>query len=373
VFAGAVPAKPRVVVVGGGITGAFAALAAAPVADVVLIERRRPVDSASTRNPGGLNPRHGLPVAGPLADLAADSLRRHRALWEQWGDERVGRPVRRLHVALDDAEAADLRAAAARHRTGDGFTADWREPAEAREIEPALQPGIAGALDVSGNYRVEPTTCLAAVTEQAVRCGATLREGEAIGITARGDAVTAVTTAGGSVDCDALVIATGPWVTAPARWLGAELPVISVRGEMLLVAGYPIPVRSEISHGIFGAYPNPDATVWLGGTEDASSGDAEPTETGRRQILDAADRILAGVASAAVLAHTAGHRPMTPDHLPIVGAVPGWTNVAVALGGGRKGMLLSAALGQAAVDVVLEGTTRLPIAGMQPGRDMRQP
>jgi glycine/D-amino acid oxidase-like deaminating enzyme len=61
-------------------------------------------------------------------------------------------------------------------------------------------------------------------------------------------------------------------------------------------------------------------------------------------------------------------RPSTFDGIPIVGFAPGWDNVCLALGGGRKGMLFAAGMGAATADLLLTGSTPLPIDPCSPGR-----
>ena len=62
---------PRIVVVGGGIAGAFAAyFLAGDGYDVRLIERGGIGGQASGLNPGGLNPLHGTGIPGSMQALA---------------------------------------------------------------------------------------------------------------------------------------------------------------------------------------------------------------------------------------------------------------------------------------------------------------
>jgi glycine/D-amino acid oxidase-like deaminating enzyme len=66
-----------------------------------------------------------------------------------------------------------------------------------------------------------------------------------------------------------------------------------------------------------------------------------------------------------VIEHLASLRPMARSALPIVGRAAGWTNVFVANGGGIKGMLLSAGVGAAIRDLVMNGATALPLPDAQ--------
>ncbi len=67
------------------------------------------------------------------------------------------------------------------------------------------------------------------------------------------------------------------------------------------------------------------------------------------------------MANAQLLKQTACLRPVAPDGLPILGRAPGWENVYLATGAGKKGILLSAAMGKATADLLATGTTNLPI------------
>jgi glycine/D-amino acid oxidase-like deaminating enzyme len=50
----------------------------------------------------------------------------------------------------------------------------------------------------------------------------------------------------------------------------------------------------------------------------------------------------------------------------VVGRAPGWDNAFIANGGGIKGVLLSIGIGTAIRDLVLSGTTTLPVMDFAP-------
>ena len=66
--------------------------------------------------------------------------------------------------------------------------------------------------------------------------------------------------------------------------------------------------------------------------------------------------------------HTVCLRPVTPDWLPIIGKAPGWENVWLNTGAGKKGILLCPAMGKAAADLIVSGSTDVPIQGFDPSR-----
>ena len=69
---------------------------------------------------------------------------------------------------------------------------------------------------------------------------------------------------------------------------------------------------------------------------------------------------------------TACLRPISADGLPIVGQVPGWQNLYVGTGSGRKGILWSTGMCHGLADLVLKGVTEVPgIPALDPGTIFR--
>jgi glycine oxidase len=365
--------QPRVAVVGAGITGAYAAyfLAGAGAA-VTLIERDAVAGAASGHNAGGLNPLHGPGVPGPLADLALAALALHVDAWPTLRTLSAGgfgeRFLGRWHVALDAAEAEGLAAREALHNRTPGFSAHWLDAAELGAREPRVTPDAVGALWTEGNARVDPDRYTRAVVRAAVQRGAVIHRAEAVGLRHSARRVSGVQLADGTLACDAVVLATGPWCESVEAWLGLSLWVEPVKGELLRTAPPAVGLSADITAGSTAVYPAADGSLWLGGTEDRTGLDAVPTAGARERILAGVRRLVPGLGELPILEHIAALRPVTADGLPLVGRADGWDNVGLALGSGRKGMLLSAALGRAVADLVLTGATELPIEPCAPGR-----
>ena len=323
-----------IAVIGGGISGAFAAyFLARRGAAVTLIERDEPAAHASGNNPGGLNPLHGPGIPGPLQELALEAFRLHR--------EHFSPPPRpRLQLAVDAADAEALERSKALYDSTPGFSARWLERDELSELEPGLDPAVRRGLWTEGNAKVDAAdytrTVVAAADADLVKAEVTGLRGTELRL-GNGD----------TVSCDGIVIATGPWVAGPAAWLDVPLPVEAVDGELALVErGAPTPV--DLAWRDAAVYDAGNPRAWLGGPAGGVA------------------RILPGLRDAHVLRRTRAPRPVTPDGLPIAGMVA--DNVCLALGGGRKGMLLSAALGLAAAELLSEGRTDLPIDPCSPER-----
>ena len=342
----------HVVVIGGGITGAFAAyfLGRSGVR-VTLLERDGVASHASGANPGGLNPLHGPGIPGPLQELALASFRLNLEHWDEIrrrsGIDFSERFVSRLHVALDDGEAAALAELGHLHNATPGFSARLLSPAELLRLEPRVTPDAVGGLLAEGNASVDPAAYTRAVAAAATSFGAETVLGEATGLRTTGDRADGVFVGTETIDCDGVVVAAGAW----CETLGISVPVEPVKGELLLARAESGPLRHDVSRREVGAYGSAEG-IWLGGTEDRAGFDETPTEAGRARILERITALLPGLGRLEVLRHVAALRPATPDGLPLAALAPPFANVCVAGGGGRKGMLLGAALGHAAAELV---------------------
>jgi D-amino-acid dehydrogenase len=126
--------------------------------------------------------------------------------------------------------------------------------------------------------------------------------------------------------------------------LGATVPVAPLKGQIVHLSLPATDTRQwTIVQPVLGFYlvPWPDGRVACGGTMEAQAGfDTRPTADGLHQLLRECLRTAPGLAQATVDEVRVGLRPATPDDRPIIGPVPGWSNVHVATGHGAEGLLL---------------------------------
>ncbi len=197
-----------------------------------------------------------------------------------------------------------------------------------------------GGLLTRGNAHVDPGPYTRAVARAAQSLGARIASAEAVGLRRDGARATHVDSDAGEHPLDGLVLAPGAWSEGPFGWLGLPAMTTPVKGELVLArvdSGAP---AADLSWGPVGVYAAGPDRVLLGGTEDDAGLDSNATDDGRERVLSGVARLLPGLGEPDVLEHWAGLRPVSPDGLPIVGIAPGWSNVCLAGGSGRKGMLL---------------------------------
>ena len=364
-----------VVIVGGGAAGCSVAyhLALAGVKSTV-IEREGIGTQASGFASGGLNPLEGAQIPGPLGALAIESYRMHLeqfgSLAEASGVEYQGRIVSLLKVAFDAEEMGELEEsrkifAAAE---GDGFSARLLTREEALELEPGVSREIVGGLLCVGNGAVDSYQYTLALATAAEKLGVEFRSGSVQGLAVDGGGAAGVLVGDGQIGCDCLVLAAGPWSRQAETWLDVSIPVEPLKGETLRLEYSGEQLRHDLSGGGGSLYAKPDGLVWCGTTEEWQGFDKEPSESARQSIIQRAVRIVPGLEQARLALHTACLRPVTPDWLPLIGKAPGWDNVYLATGAGRKGILLSPGMGKAVTDLIVTGSTEVSIGTCAPER-----
>ncbi len=360
----------RVIVVGGGVIGCSIAYQLANAgANVALIERDGIGSHASGRNPGNLNPILGGEPA--LVPLGLESLRLHLALAPELAvlgcaHYRI-EPVKRVLLAFDDQDREELDATARLFATHEDFRTIRVVPPQLRALEPRLSDAVIEGLLIEGNGSLHSLAFTRALADGAQKLGAIRLPSRMVGVRHENRRrVRAVHTESGELACDALILAMGPWVAEMRSWFGIELPVEPVKGEMLRLKLPGANVTHDFTHGMISLYRRGDDEVWVGVTRERCGFDERPTESARKMLIDGAARIMPAVREATLIEHLAALRPATPTGLPVIGCVPGWSNVFVANGGGIKGVLLSAGIGVAIRDLVLTGETAMPIADFLP-------
>jgi glycine/D-amino acid oxidase-like deaminating enzyme len=326
----------EIIVVGGGIAGATIACELARRGrDVVLYEQATLAAGASGRNTGTL-----LHQSEPAV---AAMLRVSDAVYRELGTVRLT-PRAQLLVARDERQLAQterrVRAIAAH-----GVRTERLSGAELRTELPWLHPDVAGAYALAGAHTVDSEAATRAFAEAAREAGATIVTGTRVGAIARGGVVSDA----GRVTADAVVVATGPWLgdllpDVPLRagrgWLMRTsrlpfaLPWIVEEDswpdqEVLGLAARPATL-AELAAGegerpvgrCFLLCPLPGGDALLGASLSTSLRDTIEGTGAPRALAARALEFAPGLAQAIGITRAwSGLRPMTPDGLPLAGAL----------------------------------------------------
>ena len=365
-----------VVIVGGGIAGIATAyyLARAGIASTV-VERDSLASHASGFAYGGLS--GGIPNGPePNQPIIQTSMRLYRTLAADLASE-TGMDVQlqdrpALRIALNDDEATALTRHLAWQQAQPAYTVAWLGHDDCLKIEPRLNPDVVGGLHILGGLDVEPYRLTLAIAQAAEKRGVTVRGGEVTGLRREGHRVTGVVLGGETLAAGAVVLAMGPWSGAATAWTGVNVPVRPLKGQIIRLKAPGEPYPYSIGHLKNYAMSKPaDDYVWCGTTEEEVGFDESKTTEARDKIIDSTLLMLPSLADADLALQTACLRPVTPDNVLMLGAMPGYDNLHIATGGGRQGIMMGPGMGNAIASLIATGKTDVDLTSYDPGRFAR--
>ncbi len=235
--------------------------------------------------------------------------------------------------------------------------------------EPAMLPGVRGAIRFPGDGRLRPDRYVAELARVVRERGGLIEEHcrvERLEATASG---VRLTTSQGRREGRDAVIALGAWTPAFARTLGLNAPIQPGKGYSItysrpsLVPRHPMVLKDR----------SVCVTVWdsgfrLGSTMEFSGHDDTLNETRLAALERGASEFLREPVGPDVQERWCGWRPMTWDDLPLLGRAPRYDHVWMAAGHGMLGISMSAATGQLMADLM---TGRTPAFDPSPYRPER--
>lgn len=354
----------EVVVVGAGIVGASCAYALALRGfSVHLVERDAPARGSSGACEGNLV-LWDRPTA-PDLELARWSHARWAELAGELLDE-TGLDIEfdrkgSLMLAHDEDALGAAREKCtwlAEHNVA----FEWLDRAALHEAEPVLAPDLQSGVYFPLDAQIEPRIATAALVAAAQRRGAAVHLHElVVSIAPASDGHTAtVTTSRHEIEATHVIVAAGVWT--PRLLAGiAEIPVTARKGQIAVVtaeidvrhkameAGYVRTVSSDES-GLQVATvveSTRSGSILLGSSRLGTHPDDRDVDVAvLNQIVTRAIRFIPGLAKARLLRSYAGLRPMSSDHTPIIGPLPGQASILVATGHEGGGVMMAAATGE---------------------------
>jgi glycine oxidase len=365
--------RPDVVIIGGGVMGCATAyfLATRHGQRVLVLERDGVASGASGGAAGELGAvgRHrfsaeytafilrGIALQNELeAELRAASGIDYRLM-----------DIPMLRPAFDDHEAAALREQMAWQREL-GMQVDWYDERSVHTLGTWLAPeAIGGALTIERQLETYPfALALAGAAEQA---GVRFRTAEVTGLL--GDGVARGVRVGAEeIEAGQVLIASGPWAVHAGPWIGMDLPIYPLRGQIVhvdLPSGLTMPTHA-IFHESGYVLPKAGGDLLVGTTQEEAGFDANPTMEAQNAIMESVGALAPAVLDAPIRDLTACLRPACRDELPVIGPVPGWEGLHLCTGHGYKGITLALVTGLHLAELMAQGASSLSLDLYSPAR-----
>jgi D-amino-acid dehydrogenase len=349
-----------VVVVGGGLVGSALAYELVTRGASTILVDRHDRGRATDAGAGILSPETNLDSDPGAFTFGMAAARHHTDLTERLIEDGIADTGLATTGSLVVAERAGddpvMDAAAVLLTERSPGLIQEVDPEEAKRLFPPLGR-VRRALFNPAARRVDGRVLNAGLRSAALSRGLEVIEGTAT-IEARGESrVDGVVTDEGPVSAATVVVAGGAWSEELGTALGVPLPVSPLKGQIVHLALPDTDSRSwPIVQPVLSFYlvPWAEGRVACGGTLEAEAGfDHRVTADGLLQLLRECLRTAPGLAAATMVEVRVGSRPATRDGRPVVGRLPGWTNVFAATGHGTEGLLLGPYSAAVVADLVL--------------------
>jgi D-amino-acid dehydrogenase len=251
-------------------------------------------------------------------------------------------------------------------------------PGGPRELFPPLA-GELGAVWIGGAARIDGRAIRGSLLRAAMRHGARRVMGTAVLTESRGRVTGVVeVTSSEVIEADTVVVAAGAWTARIcaelSRAAAHSLAIGPQRGQIvhLDVPGADTsrwPVVLPDSGPYLLAFPS--SRVVLGATREDAGFDDRVTAGGLGGLLAAAAGLAPGLADATVVETRVGFRPVTPDGLPLLGALA--DGLVIAAGNGPEGLTAGPWTGRAAAALALGEQPAADLTAFDPARPLRWP
>ena len=301
--------------VGGGVMGLAAARALRQRGfGVTLCERGLPGRAASWASAG---------IVGATlrreGDPSTELRRFSRQLWPAFaaavqaesGLDPEYREIGCIHVAADEFEVTELQDA--------GDAGELLSSERLRELEPAINPALAGGLLVAGGNVDNRRLCRA--LEIAVRrIGVEIKTGvEVRRLATSGGRVAGVETSAGRVSAELVLVAAGAWSGAIDD-LQPRPAVHPQKGQILALDQSAVGVRHVLLTPLDPYFvPRADGRLVVGATREEGGWDPSLTAGGVAWLLNRAMDIVPALKDAPLAELWTGFRPLSDDGVPLIG------------------------------------------------------
>lgn len=332
-----------VLIIGGGVIGLAIALELSVLgAEVTIIERNSCGYGATWAAAGMLAPQAER-LSGALLDLAL----RSRDLYPDW--------INKVQ-SLTDLDCGYWQCGILAPCTNEVLIwkqnlhtfPEYCDRSQIKSIQTGLSHNVAGGLwftkDAQVDNRLLTQALIAALRMRSVKIleGVNVYRIETIK-----DQVTHLVTSHGNLQSDRYILATGAWTQELM-----PLPISPRKGQMLSVLDANLSLKTVLFGEDVYIVPRQDGRIIIGATVEDVGFTVGNTAQGIATLLNNAIRLYPAIATMPIQATWWGFRPYPPEEIPILEVSPNYSNLILATGHYRNGILLAPVTAKVIADLI---------------------
>ena len=304
-------------------------------------------------------PRRVVETCRAMSGLLGDSMAAHRALLAAIGAEDLLRHQGWLAVYRRAKPSVRKELAVKR---GWGVRAEELDGPEIRQLVPALGKDLEfGVLYPDCGHVLDPFAVVQAYARHFQAEGGKIARTKVNGFTVNDRRVAAVRTENGDRPADLVVLAAGAWSRGLAADLGARIPLDTERGYHVTLPAPGVEVPMPVLAGDHRMSLTPMTPgLRIAGTAEFAGLDAPPNPARHAALIERGRTLFPELTADS---HTSwmGHRPATPDSMPVIGRAPAADNAYLAFGHGHLGLTTGPATGRAIADLAAGRTASFDV------------
>lgn len=373
----------RVTIIGAGVIGLSIAWELSRRGTRIRVVERGDVGRESSWAAAGI-----LPAA--RSDNATDPIEKFRGhshtLYPRWADELVKvtgidpglRRCGGIYLASSVGEAASLMASLEYQRDlqieSQSLTRE-----QLVSIEPALSTWAnstrfrVAALSPD-EWQIRPPDLITALSAACVANGVRIYEQTEAELVIQSDRAGVVLRDADGISehdpSDHVIVCGGAWTGKIASGLGLANCVIPIRGQMLMYRFPQPPIRHIVNEGHRYLVPREDGRVLVGSCEEETGFIKATTAEMLDPLRKWAESVLPELAGLRPEKEWSAIRPGTFDGFPLIGKVPGVSNLSIAAGHYRSGIHLAPATAVAIADQLHDVDNDIDLTAFSVGRLM---
>src|ERR1700691_1910866 len=375
------PARSRVVIIGGGVIGASVAyhLARLGWTDVLLLEQGQ-LSCGTTWHAAGLVGQLRASESGTR--LVQYSTELYERLERETGLSTGFRRCGRVTVARTQDRLIHLKRTAA---TAEAYQLDCEliTLRQARELYPVMRTDdLVGAIWLPGDGRANPTDLTAALARGARDKGVTIRERTRVtAISVKDRTVTGVTTDQGDVEAEMVVNCAGQWAKQVGALAGVTVPLHSAEHFYVVTEqidgvhrdlpvlrdpdGYTY-IKEEVGGLLVGGF-EPEAKPWVAPDKLPYPFEFQLLDEDWDHfaiLMDSAIARIPALAETGIKKFYNGPESFTPDNQFILGEAPELRNFFVGAGFNSVGIASAGGAARALAELIIGGEPSMDLTAV---------